>query len=87
MSEDKDEVLSKSLQSAWLNVLSSVFLRFFTFFVNAYILRCVTREVLGVGVRTTLLFDTVLFLSREAFRKACLSKPEDGQWRGEKQLC
>jgi oligosaccharide translocation protein RFT1 len=79
---DKSNVLKKSVLSAALNVAASIFFRLFTFFANAYILRRVTREVLGVGVRTTLLFDTVLFLSREAFRKACLNKPENGDWRG-----
>ena len=79
---DDQLLLRKSVESAWLNILASVFFRLFTFVANAYILRRVTRDVLGVGVRTTLLFDTVLFLSREAFRKACLSRPDNGEWRG-----
>ncbi len=83
MANEEEEVRRKSFRSAFLGVGASVFLRAFTFAFNAYILRCVSREVLGIGVRTTLLFDTLLFLSREAFRKACLKKP-DGQdeWKG-----
>ncbi len=73
----------RSIQSALLNIAASVLLRLVTFVVNAFLLRRVTREILGVGVRTTLLLDTVLFLSREAFRKACISKPDTAEeWRG-----
>ncbi len=82
MSVKEDQVRRRSIQSAWMNIVASVLLRAVTFVANAYILRCVSREVLGVGVRTTLLFDTVLFLSREAFRKACLSRPKDkDEWK------
>jgi oligosaccharide translocation protein RFT1 len=79
-----NDVLKKSLRGAGLNVAVSVLVRVFTFAANGFILRFVARDVLGlINVRLLLLFDTVLFLSREAFRKSCLRKPEDGNWRGE----
>ncbi len=82
MGKSQEVVLERSIQSAWLNVVSSLVLRLFSFICNAYVLRHVTGEVLGVNVRVILLFSTVLFLSREAFRQACLSRPKDGNWRG-----
>ena len=49
-------------------------LRITTFLMNAFILRFISRETLGlVNVRLTLLYTTILFLAREAFRKTCLS--------------
>jgi hypothetical protein len=44
------------------------------------------REALGIiNVRLLLFSDTVLFVSREAFRKACLGRTADGDWKGEKR--
>ena len=77
-----DQVLKRSLLSAGLNIFFTILVRFLSFFLNAYILRCVTKEALGVNVRMVLLCDTVLFLARESFRKACLSRPKDDNWRG-----
>ena len=77
-----NEVLNKSIQSAWLNILMSVWIRLFTFIFDAVFLRYVTQEYLGIGVRMTLLTDTLLFLSREPFRRACLKKPENEDWKG-----
>ena len=82
MTERNSKVLSKSVLSAALNIAASVFIRLFTFVTNAFILRRVTKDVLGIGVRNILLYETVVFLSREAFRKSCLSKPQDGNWKG-----
>ncbi|TRY63982.1 hypothetical protein TCAL_07150 [Tigriopus californicus] len=82
MAHNKDHVLQKSIQNAWLTILSSIAVRIFTFGINAYVLRHQRSEILGLGVRLLLLFDTLLFLSREAFRKACLTRPKNGHWRG-----
>eukprot|EP00048_Salpingoeca_helianthica_P021434 m.12234 g.12234 ORF g.12234 m.12234 type:complete len:545 (-) comp5976_c0_seq1:62-1696(-) len=60
--------------AALYNVALQVAFRGITFGVNAYVLRCTTAEILGtVNVRLTLLYSTILFLSREAVRKAVLS--------------
>jgi len=48
--------------------------RILTFGINAYIVRNVGREVLGImNVRLLLLESTLLFLSREAINRAALS--------------
>jgi len=48
--------------------------RILTFGINAYIVRHVGREVLGImNVRLLLLESTLLFLSREAINRAALS--------------
>lgn len=78
-----NEVLNKSIQSAWLNILMSIWIRLFTFIFDAVFLRYVTQEYLGIGVRTALLTGTLLFISREPFRRACLTKPENEDWKGQ----
>ncbi|WP_411026802.1 oligosaccharide translocation protein RFT1, partial [Salmonella sp. s54395] len=41
-----------------------------------------TEDMLGVvNVRLTLLYSTILFVSREAFRRACLSQKENHRWQ------
>ena len=58
------------LWAAVLNSGSAIVLRLITFILNAIILRHISGEVLGiVNVRLLLLFDTIIFISREAFRK------------------
>lgn len=48
--------------------------RIITFGINAFIVRNVGREVLGImNVRLLLLESTILFLSREAINRAALS--------------
>lgn len=67
--------------AALLNTLVAIFFRILTFALNAFILRRISGEVLGlINVRLLLLFDTIIFISREAFRKSCLKKPKE--WRG-----
>ena len=52
-----------------------------TFGLNAFVLRHVSQSVVGVmNVRLLLLESTILFLSREAFRRACLSKTTEHNW-------
>lgn len=56
-------------------------MRILTFILNAYILRHVSKDVLGViNVRLLLLYTTVQFLSREGFRRACLSNTGTHNW-------
>ena len=66
-----------------------VLLRFSTFLLNGFILRFIQAELLGVvNLRLTLLYNTVLFLSREALRKACLSQTtEERKWVHVFNLC
>ncbi|XP_004864410.1 protein RFT1 homolog isoform X4 [Heterocephalus glaber] len=52
-----------------------------TFVLNAFILRFLSKEIVGiVNVRLTLLYSTTVFLAREAFRKACLSGGAQRDW-------
>lgn len=48
-------------------------------------MRFVSRDALGIiNVRLLLFSDTVLFISREAVRKACLGRDAKADWSGEK---
>ncbi|KAM9408863.1 man(5)GlcNAc(2)-PP-dolichol translocation protein RFT1 [Pholidichthys leucotaenia] len=68
------DVLDSVTKLASYNVLLQVMFRVLTFLLNAFTLRFVSRELIGVvNVRLTLLYSTLVFLSREAFRRACLS--------------
>ncbi|KAK7863336.1 hypothetical protein R5R35_009691 [Gryllus longicercus] len=74
--------LKSSLQNATFNIIFQVLFRCITFFLNAFVLRYVSQDVIGVmNVRLLLLESTILFLSREAFRRACLSKTSEHSWR------
>uniref|UniRef100_A0A8C9SYL4 Protein RFT1 homolog n=1 Tax=Scleropages formosus TaxID=113540 RepID=A0A8C9SYL4_SCLFO len=76
------DVLKSAATSASYNVLLQVVFRVLTFLLNAFTLRFVSKELLGVvNVRLTLLYSTVVFLSREAFRRACLSGGTEQNWR------
>ncbi|MGH0191153.1 UNVERIFIED_CONTAM: hypothetical protein FKN15_056604 [Acipenser sinensis] len=58
-----------------------VMFRGLTFVLNAFTLRFVSKEIIGVvNVRLTLLYSTVVFLAREAFRRACLSGSTEQNW-------
>ena len=77
------ELLQNSVKAAISNSLVAILFKIVTFVLNAFIIRRVSGDVLGiVNVRLLLLIDTIIFISREAFRKACLRKPENGDWRG-----
>jgi len=55
-------------------IAPQILCRILTFGINAYIVRHVGREVLGImNVRLLLLESTLLFLSREAINRAALS--------------
>ncbi|XP_061746629.1 protein RFT1 homolog [Nerophis ophidion] len=78
------DVLKSASTLASYNVLLQVMFRVLTFLLNAFTLRFVSKELIGlVNVRLTLLYSTLVFLSREAFRRACLSGGTGGKhnWR------
>ena len=69
--------IETAVKAASLNVVVQISFRFGMFLMNAVLLRHISREVLGIAnVRLMLLHSTILFLSREAVRKACLTKTE-----------
>ncbi|XP_012691497.1 protein RFT1 homolog isoform X2 [Clupea harengus] len=78
-----EDVLRSASALASYNVLLQVMFRFLTFFLNAFTLRFVSKELIGVvNVRLMLLYSTLVFLSREAFRRACLSGGgAESNWR------
>ncbi|MBZ3889429.1 Protein RFT1-like protein [Sciurus carolinensis] len=70
-----------SAQPASTPQMRPVFFRVITFFLNAFILRFLSKEIVGiVNVRLTLLYSTITFLAREAFRRACLSGSAQRDW-------
>lgn len=53
-----------------LNLICKVLFRFLHFFLNGLILRQIDVNIIGIAnVRLQLLYTTILFLSREAFRR------------------
>ena len=64
-------------------MMTQVIFRLVTFFMNAYVLRFISRDVLGlIYVRLNLLDDTIIFLSTEGFRLAGLGhNREAGNWQ------
>nr|CAG4647834.1 EOG090X04LH [Moina brachiata] len=79
--ESNDAVLTGSIKSASYNMLLQIFFRAITFSMNGLVLHHVDKEVLGViNVRLMLLLMTILFISREAFRRACISNTREHNW-------
>ncbi|XP_075015333.1 man(5)GlcNAc(2)-PP-dolichol translocation protein RFT1 isoform X2 [Calonectris borealis] len=75
------DVLSQTTRLASSSALLQVLFRVVTFGLNAFTLRYLSRELIGVvNVRLTLLYSTVVFLAREAFRRACLSGSTKRNW-------
>lgn len=75
-------VLGSAVRAASYNMILQLCLRLTTFVLNAFILRHVSQQTLGiVNVRLTLLYSTTLFLSKEAFDRACLSRTDRRDWR------
>jgi len=71
------------VKSTMYNMIVQVMLRVTTFLLNAFILNRVDREILGlINIRLTLLGDTIIFLSREAFRLACQGHNASGSLPG-----
>ncbi|KAG8436262.1 hypothetical protein GDO86_007385 [Hymenochirus boettgeri] len=76
------DVLTDTTRLASYSVFLQVLFRVLTFALNAFTLRYVSKEVIGiVNVRLTLFYTTVVFLAREAFRRACLSQSTQQSWR------
>lgn len=70
----------KKLYHVYLR-LCQVGFRVVTFLLNAFVLRNISQDVIGVmNVRLLLLESTILFLSREAFRRALLSRTTEHNW-------
>ena len=84
-SEKKTDALLKgSMFSAVLNSIMAVMFGLITFGLNGFVLRHVSRETLGtINVRLILYWNTVLFFSRECFRKACSKRPDNAtkEWK------
>nr|XP_012627038.1 protein RFT1 homolog isoform X1 [Microcebus murinus] len=75
------EVLGQAARLASSGLLMQVLFRLITFVLNAFILRFLSKEIVGVvNVRLTLLYSTTIFLAREAFRRACLSGGAQQDW-------
>lgn len=74
-------LLMSSLENASFNILFQIFFRCITFVINAWVIRNVGHEVLGImNVRLLLLESTILFLSREPFNRACLGQKDGFTW-------
>ncbi|KAM7063627.1 man(5)GlcNAc(2)-PP-dolichol translocation protein RFT1 isoform 2-T2 [Molossus nigricans] len=75
------EVLGQAARLASSGLLLQVLFRLITFVLNAFILRFLSKEIVGiVNVRLTLFYSTTIFLAREAFRRACLSGSTQRDW-------
>ncbi|XP_057561979.1 protein RFT1 homolog isoform X2 [Hippopotamus amphibius kiboko] len=75
------EVLGQAARLASSGLLLQVLFRLITFVLNAFVLRFLSKEIVGiVNVRLTLLYSTTIFLAREAFRRACLSGGAQRDW-------
>ncbi|XP_018430391.1 PREDICTED: protein RFT1 homolog, partial [Nanorana parkeri] len=77
----RQDVLTDTTKLASYTMLLQVLFRLLTFALNAFTLRYVSKEIIGiVNVRLTLFYTTVVFLAREAFRRACLSHSTQQSW-------
>ncbi|XP_041979569.1 protein RFT1 homolog [Aricia agestis] len=74
-------LLMSSLENASFNILLQIVFRCITFAINAWVIRNVGHEVIGImNVRLLLLESTILFLSREPFHRACLGQKDTTNW-------
>ena len=63
------------------SVFFQVFFLCMNFGLNAFVFGNADKAVLGiVNVRLMLLIMSILFISRESFRKACMNKTKDQNW-------
>ncbi|XP_019402975.1 PREDICTED: protein RFT1 homolog isoform X1 [Crocodylus porosus] len=75
------EALGSAARLASSGALLQILFRVITFGLNAFTLRYLSKEIIGlVNVRLTLLYSTTVFLAREAFRRACLSGSTRRNW-------
>ncbi|KAL5014217.1 hypothetical protein ScPMuIL_008487 [Solemya velum] len=76
------DLLSGAAKSATYNMALQLMLRVLTFVLNAFVLRFISKDLLGVvNVRLMLLYSTAVFITTEAFDRACLTKTEGKNWR------
>ncbi|GLV34883.1 uncharacterized protein CBL_09363 [Carabus blaptoides fortunei] len=74
-------ILKSSLQDASFSIIFQILFRCVTFILNAFVIRHVGQNVLGImNVRLLLLESTILFLSREPLLKACLTNTKSHNW-------
>nr|CAI5853895.1 unnamed protein product [Callosobruchus analis] len=74
-------VLKSSIEKATFTIIFQVLFRCISFILNAYIIRTVGQDVLGImNVRLLLLESTILFLSQEPIFKACLADAKSQNW-------
>ncbi|CAG9774054.1 unnamed protein product [Ceutorhynchus assimilis] len=74
-------ILKSSLQNASFSIIFQILFRCISFVLNAFIIRTVGQDVLGImNVRLLLLESTILFLSKEPLLKACLTNAKAHNW-------
>jgi len=74
-------ILRGSIKSASYQMVMQVFFLCMNFGLNAFVFGNADKAVLGiVNVRLMLLIMSILFISRESFRKACMNKTKDQNW-------
>ncbi|CAH1970856.1 unnamed protein product [Acanthoscelides obtectus] len=77
----RSNVLKSSIEKATFTIICQVLFRCISFILNAYIIRTVGQDVLGImNVRLLLLESTILFLSQEPIFKACLADTTSQNW-------
>ncbi|KAL0276852.1 UNVERIFIED_CONTAM: hypothetical protein PYX00_004329 [Menopon gallinae] len=75
------KILEGTIEAVYVNIIFQVASRCVTFLLNGFTLRYLNEGVVGVmNVRLLLLESTILFLSREAFRRACMSQTSSHNW-------
>ncbi|KFM62634.1 Protein RFT1-like protein, partial [Stegodyphus mimosarum] len=68
-------VVNVAVKSASYNIILQILMRIVSSLSNAVILRFIAKDALGViNVRLMLLYSTCHCITREAFRRSCLSK-------------
>ncbi|KAL1494506.1 hypothetical protein ABEB36_010093 [Hypothenemus hampei] len=74
-------ILKSSIENASFSIVFQIIFRCITFILNAFIIRTVGQDVLGImNVRLLLLESTILFLSKEPLLKACLTDSKSHNW-------
>lgn len=83
----KDRMRTTTLSTAY-NIVLQIGLRLFSFGVNGFILRYISKKTLGIiNVRLLLLYTTIQFITREPFRRTCTpnNKVSNGDSQEEKE--
>ncbi|XP_059476456.1 protein RFT1 homolog [Neocloeon triangulifer] len=77
----EQSLLTSSLQNISFGIVLQIIVRVITFLSNACVLRYISPDALGLmNVRLLLLESTILFVSREAFRKSTLDDVRNHNW-------